>query len=201
MKETARIDVPSRDCRLAMRDKTLYVGIAQTITVVDLSLPSSPQTLSRYELPVSSGLSKDPPMPDRPGLIEWERWATINDLWVDGHYLYVSFGAGGLRVVDVSDPKALREVARVDVGGFAISMTRNVDRLYLTKSDRQIRKLQLCVLDVTDPNSPRVLSSTATESDFVLGGVSFAYCWMRPQVVGNHVFVGGLKGMEVITLP
>jgi hypothetical protein len=79
-------------------------------------------------------------------------------------------------------------------------MTKNENRLYLSKSDGQSRKLQLCVLDVSDPNSPSVLSSTATESDFVLGGVSFAYCWMRPQVIGNHVIIGGLKGMDVITL-
>jgi hypothetical protein len=41
--EVARIDVVSRDCRIAVSGQRLYIGFQQTLTIVDISAPASPE--------------------------------------------------------------------------------------------------------------------------------------------------------------
>jgi hypothetical protein len=199
VKEVARIDLPSRECHIAVSDRRLYVGIEQTLTIYDISTPASPKKLSAYELNVPEGLVKQLPNPV-PGQIHWGNWASIIDLQASDGYVYVAFGAGQLRVIDVSDPLAPHEVADVNIGGFAIALTLQDNLLYMTKSDKESQKLQMCMLDVSQPESPRLLDSVVTESVFGFGGASRAYCWMRPQVVGDYVYIAGVNYMDVIKL-
>jgi hypothetical protein len=197
--EVSRIDTPSRDCRLAVSGHLLFIGFQQTLTVVDISRPASPEILCKYDLEVPEDLIKQLPVPV-PGQINWGKWASIIDLEADGDYVYVTFGAGQLRVIDVSHPETPQEVASADLGGFAIALTLKDNLLYVTKSDKETSKLQLDILDVSQPRDPRLLDHIATQSIFGFGGASFAYCWMPPQVIGNYVYLAGLNYMDIIKI-
>lgn len=199
VREVARIDLPSRECRIAVSGQRLYIGIQQTLTIVDVSNPASPKTLCTYELEVHEGLVTQLPNPV-PGQIHWDKWANIIDLQASGDYVYVTFGAGQLRVIDISDPATPNEVADVDLGGFAIALTLKDNLLYLTKSDKETTKLQLFILDISQPESPQLLDSMVTKSVFGFGGATYGYCWMRPQVIGSYVYVAGLNYMDIIEI-
>lgn len=197
--EVSRIDIPSRDCRLAISGHYLFIGIQQTLTIVDISTPAAPKTLCNYELEVPDDLSTQLPAPT-PGQIHWGSWASIIDLQADGDYLYVTFGAGQLRVIDVSDPLNSREVRSVDIGGFAIAITQKDNRLYVTKSDPENPLLGLSILDISQPDNPELLDSVETQSIFGFGGATFGYCWARPQVVGSYIYVAGLSYMDIFRI-
>ncbi len=161
------------------------------------SAPSFPKQDGTCKLEVTEGLVTDLPFPE-PGKIHWGNWVNILDRQASGDYVYVTFGAGKVRIVDVSDPSAPEEVAEVDPGGFAIALTLEGDYLYVTKSDVDTQLLQLVVVDVSEPDNPKMIDSIATESMFGFGGASLAYMWARPQVIGNYVYIAGVNYMDVI---
>ncbi len=201
--EVARIELPSRECYLAVSGHVLYIGIEQTLTIIDMSAPRSPKTLCTYELNVPESLTRELPFGGPGSEIEgniWDNWANIIDLQAAGDYLYVTFGAGQLRVIDVSDPAAPQEVADVDLGGFAIALTLEDDVLYVTKSGKETNKIQLCILDVSQPNSPRLMDCVETETVFGFGGGTLACFWTRPQVIDNYVYVASVDYMDVIEI-
>ena len=197
--EIARIDLSTREHWLAVSRDHLFVGIGQTLTVYDVSIPSSPEQVGTCVLEVSQDLVTELPFPE-PGQIHWANWANIIDLQASGDYVYVTFGAGQLRIIDVSDPAAPHEVADVDLGGFAIALTLEDDLLYVTKSDAETQLLQLCIVDISNPESPGLLDTIVTESIFGFGGATYGYCWMRPQVIGNYIYVAGLNYMDIMDI-
>jgi len=199
VREIARIDLSTREHCLAVSGDHLFVGIGRTLTVYDISTPSSPKQVGACELAVSEGLVTELPF-YQPGEIHWTNWASIINLQASGDYVYVTFGAGQLRVIDVSDPAAPKETTDADLGGFAIALTLKDDYLYMTKSDVESQKLQLVIMDVSEPGNPKVIDSVATESDFGFGGASFAYCWARPQVTNDYIYIAGINYLDVFKL-
>jgi hypothetical protein len=197
VREVSRIEVSSRDCRLSVSGQLLFVGIGQTLTTIDISVPGAPKIISTFDLSVPDGLSPELPMP-KPGQSQWDKWASIIDLRALGNYVYVTFGAGQLQVIDVSDPASPRGAGKVELGGFAIALTLKDNLLYLTKSDMANPLLQLCILDVSQPQNPILLDSVDTQSMFGFGGATFAYCFMRPVILGDHVYIAGRDHMDVI---
>jgi hypothetical protein len=195
-REITRIDTHSRDCQLAISDHLLFVGLERTLTIYDISVPSSPQQLGTCNLALSDDLTTELPFPE-PGEVHWANWANIIDLQVSVNYVYATFGAGGLRVIDVSDPNAPHEVAEVDIGGFAVMLTLKDNLLYMTKSSAEMLKLEMSIIDISQPESPRVLDSVTTESWFGFGGATLSHCFMRPQVVGDYVYVAGMNYLDV----
>jgi len=199
VKEVARHDISTRDCLLALSGDTLYVGIGNILTLYDVSTPSSPWQVGTYELKVSGNLTTDLPFPE-PGKVHWTNWAHINDIQTSGEYVYVAFGAGQVRIIDVSDPVAPKEVAYVDLGGFTISLTLKDNLLYVTRSDADNPVLHLCIVDVSEPDNPRVIDSIATESMFGFGGATLGYMWARPQIIGECIYVAGINYFDVFNL-
>jgi hypothetical protein len=203
IREIARIDLTSRDCFLEVSDGYLYVGIGQTLTIYDVSDPASPEMLCTYELHVPEGLVREMPFWDPDSEIEeppWANLAFIIDLLSYGEYLFVTFGAGQLRVIDVSDPTAPVEVTAVELGGFIITMTLEDSYLYVTKSDAETHLLQCCIVDISEPWSPEVLDTMMTESMFGFGGASLAYMWTCPQVIGDYVYIAGINYMDIVEI-
>jgi hypothetical protein len=203
IREIARIDLSSRDCFLEVSDGYLYVGIRQTLTVIDVSDPAAPETLCNYELHVPEGLVRDMPFVGPDDEIEEPPWcnlAHIVDLLSYGDYLYVTFGAGQLRVIDVSDPAAPKEVADVELGGFVIAMTLEDDTLYVTKSGNEVSTVQMCLVDVSRPDSPKLMDSLDTESMFGFGGATLGYMWICPQVIGDYVYIAGINYMDIVEI-
>ncbi len=203
IREIARIDLPSRDCFLEVSDGYLYVGIGQTLTIYDVSDPASPEILCNYELNVPEGLVREMPFWDPESELEeppWANLANIIDLLSYGEYLFVTFGAGQLRVIDVSDPASPEEVAAAELGGFVIAMTLKGDTLYVTKSGNEAVTVQLCLLDVSQPDSPKLMDSVDTESMFGFGGATMAYMWWCPQIIGDYVYIAGINYMDIVEI-
>ena len=197
--EVARQDISTRDCRLALSGNLLYVVIENILTVYDVSTPSSPRQVGACELEVSGNLTTDLPFPE-PGKVHWVNWAHINDIQASGDYVYVAFGAGQVRIIDVSNPSSPKEIAGADSGGFAIALTLKDNKLYVTKSDAVNQKLQLVVVDVSEPEKPGLIDSTTTDSMFGFGGATLAYMWARPQVIGDCIYVAGINYFDVFKL-
>lgn len=196
IREISRIDLPTREHCLAVNGEYLYVGIKQTVTIFDISNPVFPEAIGTCELEVPVGLVTE--LPFYTGEIHWGNWASIIDMQASGDYVYVTFGAGQVRIIDVSNPSFPQEVARVDLNGFAIALTLKDDYLYVTKSDVDSQMLQLAIIDITESSNPKLIHSVITESIFGFGGSSYAYCWARPQVIGDYVYVAGINYMDVV---
>jgi hypothetical protein len=196
VKEKKRLDISSRSCRLEISGNLLFVGIERTLTIYDISSPENPEKLADCELNISENLSSEIEWQT----MDWSNLARLNDIQASGDYVYITFGAGQVRVIDVSDPSSPRETTPINLGGFAISLTLKGDLLYVTKSDYEGKKIQLAVLDVSEPENPRLVDSIMTESDFILGGASFAYCWARPQVVDDFILVSGMRYLDIFEL-
>ena len=195
-REIGRIDTHSRDCQLAISGHLLFIGLERTLTIYDVADPSSPQQLGTCNLALSGNLTTELPFP-QPGVIHWTNWANIIDMQASGNYVYATFGAGGVRVIDVSNPNTPHEVAEVDIGGFAIMLTLKDNLLYMTKSNVESPTVQMSIIDVAQPESPQVLDSVTTESLFGFGGATLSHCFMRPQVVGDYVYVAGMNYLDV----
>ncbi|HEY98380.1 MAG TPA: hypothetical protein G4O16_09410 [Dehalococcoidia bacterium] len=201
IREIARIDLTSRDCFLEVCDGYLYVGIGQTLTVYDVSDPACPEMLCNYELNVPEGLVREFPFWDPESEMDespWANLANIIDLLSYGNYLFVTFGAGQLRVIDVSDPANPEEVNDFELGGFVIAMTLRGDTLYVTKSGNEAVTVQLCLVDVSQPESPRLMDSVDTESMFGFGGASMAYMWWCPLIIGDYIYIPGVNYMDIV---
>lgn len=199
VREIARIDLSTRDHCLAVDGERLYVGIKQTVTIFDISNTASPKVISNYELEVPEGVVTEL-RPSYTGEIHWGNWAGIIDMQASGDYVYLTFGAGQVRIIDISNPSSPEEVAEIDIGGFAITLTLEDDYLYVTKSDVDSQILQLSIIDVSESDNPKVIDSMAPESIFGFGRASFTYCWTRPQVIGEYIYIAGVNYMDVIKI-
>jgi hypothetical protein len=103
-REVARIETGSRDCQLAISGHLLFTGLDNKLTVYDITDPASPQKLGVCELALGGGLITDVPYDQ--GVYDWANWANIFDIKASGDYVYAAFGAGQVRVIDVSDPES-----------------------------------------------------------------------------------------------
>jgi hypothetical protein len=198
VKEIKRLDISTRDCQLEMNEDLLFLGIENILTIYDISSPGKPEKLVDFELSLSGELSTG--MKWDGHIMDWSDWAHINDIKSSNNYAYVAFGAGQVRVIDISNPASPKEVTTFNLGGFAISLAADKELLYVTKSDYESKKIQLSVVDISDPENPGLVDSKMTESDFILGGVTLAFCWMRPQVVDDFIFVSGMRYLDVFEL-
>jgi hypothetical protein len=196
VREVARIDTVSRECRIAVSGSLLFTGIGRTLTVYDVSTPSSPKQVGTCDLAVSDNLVTELPFYQL-GEIHWANWASIMDFQTSGNYVYVAFGAGQVRVVDVTTPSTPKEVATALTGGFAIALSLQNNLLYVTKSDKDSQKLQMSIVDISQPESTRLLDSVMTESVFGFGGASYSYCWIRPRVIGDYVYIAGANYLDI----
>jgi len=197
--ETARIDLPSRDVCLDVHGSLLFTGIGRTLNVYDISEPAMPEQVGSLELDVPDALSTDLDVAT-PGPAPWKDWVHINDIQASGDYVYVTYGAGQVQVIDVSDPASPEQAAMVDTRGFPALLTLDGNYLYVTTAGAETYKTSLVVVDVTDPLHPVTVASAPMETDFILGGVTFAYCWTPPQIIGDSVYVAGRNYFDVFKI-
>ena len=122
------------------------------------------------------------------------------DIQVWDNYLFVTFGAGQIRVIDISDPMSPKEIAPIEVGGFAISLTLKDDYLYVSKAYFGINKIELNVVDISNLDNPLVAGTIPTESSFYMSGTGFSYYYHRPQVTGNFILISGHYYFDIFEL-
>lgn len=195
VKEVTRLDIPTRDCRLEISGDLLFMGIKNILTIYDISSPENPVKLVDFELSLSKALSTETGWEGHK--MDWSNWAHINDIQVSGNYAYIAFGAGGVRVIDITNPESPEEIKTAGLGRFAISLEVENDRLYVTNTEYENTKIQLDILDIPEPENLVLVDTVTTEADFILGGVTFAYCWMRPQITGEYIMIPGMRKIDV----
>jgi hypothetical protein len=107
-----------------------YLATGDRVDVVDVSDPTNPTEVGSYEYAVPS--------------------LSIFDLVVSGDYAYVLYGyqgptpdlVGSLRVLDISDPANLVEVAAHDTFGYAKDMAVSGDTIFVADSDAGLTAFQ-----------------------------------------------------------
>ena len=86
----------------------------------------------------------------------------------------------------------------MELGGFVIAMTLQGETLYVTKSGDDAVTVQLCLVDISQPESPKLMDSVDTESWFGFGGATMAYMWGCPIIVGDYVYIPGVNYMDIV---
>jgi len=104
-------------------------------------------------------------------------------VWVEAHYAYVADERAGLRIVDVGDPTAPREV-----GAFALPNpeTRSFNAVKVVGSYAYLTGNGFWVIDVSDPTAPRQAGSYGVYSDVI-------------DVQGNRAYLqAGNAGLRIL---
>ncbi|MBN2239724.1 MAG: hypothetical protein JW712_08115 [Dehalococcoidales bacterium] len=200
--EIRKLETSSRDAVLDAGEDVLLLGIRNILTVYDISSPENPVKTAELELDLSGGLSDETKWSGHK--MDWSHWANIKDILIDGDYAYIAFGAGHVRVVDISDPANPLEIKKINLPGFAVSLNKKDDLLYVSNSYYEDSYIELAVLDLTDLENPVLVDTIRTGIDFVLGGITFSYCWMRPQFSSSCILVPGrniIKYFRMVVLP
>ena len=185
--EVKRLAIGSGERCLTVDGNLLFVANKGYLSTYDISSPENARWLSGYQPPVPEGLTTQPEWYNY--AIDWSNWATARGIQASDNYVYLTFGAGGVRVIDVSIPTTPREVASIDVDGFAISLTLNDNLLFVCKAKYEVKQKELTMLDVSEPEKPALLSMTMTGADFNISGIIFNDYWMPPELDRDAVFI------------
>lgn len=168
-------EVGGRAAALAVDGERAYVGVGRRLEVLDVSDPANPRRLGATVL-------ADPPV----------------SIEVAGsHALVGTLGSGGLRVVDVADPMAPREVAAIADRflpyGAVADIEVSGDRAYLIgwNGAGLAYASRLVIVDISRPAAPAVVADAVLPE-------SWGYA-SAVTVRGGSAFVAaGYDGLRVI---
>ncbi len=104
-----------------------------------LAAPFAPELLGECELEFDRGLKDRIRDPTR--TFDYSDYGTIYDMEAEGDYLYIAFGAGQVRTVDISDPASPRETGTLSPGGFVVALTAEDSLLYVDREDEETGKM------------------------------------------------------------
>lgn len=127
---------------VAVQGNLAYLGVGPRLVALDISQPGSPVQVGQSDV--------------FPGI--------VRDVQVNGDYAYVATDfRGGLMVIDVRDPKNLREVGRFIPelsGANGLILAENL--VYLSCNPYGLR-----IVDVSDPRAPREVGSLELKGPFI----------------------------------
>ncbi len=109
--------------------------------------------------------------------------ATFEGLTQSGGYVYGACGDYGLRVLEFSNPDAVTETGRLDIGGNCSDVAVAGNQIYLAKNERGVQ-----VLDVSTPSNP-----TRT-------GAAFTAPANRVEVSGQYAYTAAYGGMYIVDI-
>jgi hypothetical protein len=182
----------------AVDENHLVVGNSGLVSIWDVSSPENINRLSGCILKLSGDLTYA--LEWYLGASRWQNWASIGNIQVSGDYAYVTFGAGQVRVIDISDPASPLEAAQLDVGDFAVSSTLEDSILWVISGNSETQGKELVAIDVSDPQKPIFSERIQTKGLFVLGGTSYAMDWMDwmpPYITGNIAYIAEPRCLEI----
>lgn len=143
--EVSFYDVPGIEQDVYALGGYAYV-VADKLYVIDISDPIKPREVSSCQLPIFGSIV-DYGNPPRNIMRQFKT------IFVSGSYAYVANNEGGLRIIDVSNPKAPKEVGfSVDNSANGVYVVENLAYV-ISRKDHG-----LIILDVSDPKTPRKLA-------------------------------------------
>lgn len=188
---------------IAVAGNYAYVGVGSRLTVLDVSIPSSPRESGSSE-PFGAAVRNvevfgntayvaaggvglyilDISNPTQPTIIgNYKSTGYSEGVTVEGKYAYVADGPGGLRIVDISDRTHPVEVSSAYKLNYAFDVIIDGNYTYVAAAGAG-----LLVADVSDPTRPKEIGSVG------LPGYAFGI-----SSTGNTVYVAdGWKGLRVI---
>ena len=154
---------------VAVEESFAYIGVESRLIVVDVSNKNRPRAVGQtFELP-----------------------GTIHDVVLAAGHVYVAAGRAGLRVIDVSDPTAPREIGAFDTLGRAYGVDVSGNLAYVAD-----HWAGLHVIDISDPAAPALMATVDTEEPALDVFVP------REGIGSNNAFVaaeeGGLRVIDIL---
>lgn len=200
---------------LALQGQYIYLGVGPRLVVLDISNPRAPRALGQSEvLPgvvsrvvlinsraylttaqVGDGRGyllvlslADPSKPQLIGSLDLQSPAL--GLAVNKGYAYVASGAAGLRIIDVSDPEALRQVGLAETGQKVTAVAVAGHYVYVTEDKSSETSLSgaLQVIDVVNPATPQVI-----------GSLELTYYAQAITIIDDYAYLasGGLSVIDI----
>jgi putative ubiquitin-RnfH superfamily antitoxin RatB of RatAB toxin-antitoxin module len=108
-----------------------YIGSYNNLEIVDVNNPSSPTLVGSY----ITDYSQD----------------TLQDIAVDGNYVYVTGQYSGLRIINISDPSSPKIMGIYDIGSFSTDVEVSGNYVYLAAGDLYIIRADLPSSSVDNP--------------------------------------------------
>ena len=126
---------------ITVEDTIAYIGAGLHLLLVDISKPTQPALLHRSEL-----------LPD-----------VVHEIAVDGHWVYLANGNGGITIMDASDPTAPQIVNQIDqvqdnlVNAHHIAVDE--DRLYVTTNNAANSASHFYIFELANQENPALVHS------------------------------------------
>ncbi len=141
-----------------------YVANGTDLKIVDITVSGSPAVIST--LPFAS--------------------ATVNAVTISGKFAYVSLGASGLGIVDVSNPSAPRQVGSYDLTGNAIDVAVSGQYAYVSDDEVNVN-----IIDVSKPSAPRLVGTYNRGASGPQPGIT---------VVGTYLYVSDYNTIAILDI-
>jgi hypothetical protein len=136
-----------------------YLAVDESVQVIDVSDPTSPQAMATYTAP-----------------------GKVRGLTLFGNLVYVAADRGGLRVLDSSDPERLIEIGVYRTRAKAVQSLVAGSIAYVSESwqaDQGEYHVRVTVLDMSNPSHPRRINTyEPIWSGWFVAGVQGPYLFM-----------------------
>jgi len=110
---------------------------------------------------------------------------------VVGNYAFIASGLSGLRVLDISDPSNIIEVARLNTEVITLSISVYDNLAFLPGAIQEPFHFEMLAVDITKPANPKILDSVEIPV--------FAFFY-HPVKLGDYIYVTGGPSLEIIGL-
>lgn len=161
-------DLVVEECNdVVVKGEVAYVALSRALSLMDVSDPRNPRTLSRLRLP-----------------------GTVHSVAVAGNRAFLGVGSRGLAIVDVSEPEAPSLVARHDTPGSVRHVALAGGVAFLADGIRGID-----IVDLSDPARLRTLASIPTRGGVRSVAVDGAVLASAEGESGVRVFDVGKPGV------
>jgi hypothetical protein len=147
-------------------DGIIYIADKQgdNLKIINCTNPYNPEVIKIYDYDTVEG---------RP-----------NDVFIENDICYLSTNNGGLKIINVSNPKSATDLTTYDTGGEVVGAFVSDDVVYISDSQVGIR-----ILNISNPSIPIVLGSYNDPTD---GSYSIYYD-------NSILFSGwGLQGLKIL---
>ncbi len=167
----------------AASDNRLYCTGEDGFRIMDISSPLEP-----YEI----GFFADPTGIEGHSTTgsDWDTLDVFFDVAVVDSYVFIASAQSGLRVLDITDPSNIKEVAKLDTEVITLSISIYDNLAFLSGAIQEPFHFEMLVIDITEPTNPKILDSV----EIPILAIE------RPIKLDDYIYVTGSPSLEIIGL-